>query len=162
MRVLWVPVTIRVSVRPIRGQFHSLTLSLRPKHFWVAPLVAGCVSPLVGITERVYAVDQCSGSVPGPSTARVSGVAGDSGPVQYDDPSLQVDVTALEAAEAASRPAQQAAQPAVKEPSRCTAREPPLDGGRTPNHAPEMGRQRTRPHLPRSEPCLMTAAFPDL
>ena len=84
--------------------------------FWVGPLVAGCCFALgYGITERVLTLQTISDDpVPEPFTPLA--FPGDSlqeirTRFSDDDPSLQVDVTAFEAAEAASRPA----QPAVKE-----------------------------------------------
>ena len=88
--------------------------------FWVGPLVAGCCFALgYGITERVLTL-QTNAQDPVPEAFTPLAFPGDSlqeirARFSDDDPSLQVDVTALEAAEAASRPAQQAAQPVVKE-----------------------------------------------
>ena len=84
--------------------------------FWLGPLVAGCCFALgYGITERVLTLQtNAEDSVPeafsplafpGDSLQEIRDRFGD------NDPSLQVDVTALEAAEAASRPA----KPAIKE-----------------------------------------------
>ena len=84
--------------------------------FWVAPLVAGCCFALgYGITERVLTL-QTNAEDPVPEAFTPLTFPGDSlqeirTRFSEDDSSLQVDVTALEAAEAASRPA----QPAVKE-----------------------------------------------
>ena len=84
--------------------------------FWVGPLVAGCCFALgYGITERVLTL-QTNAEDPAPEAFTPLAFPGDSlqeirTRFSYDDSSLQVDVTALEAAEAASRPA----QPAVKE-----------------------------------------------
>ena len=84
--------------------------------FWVAPLVAGCCFALgYGITERVLTL-QTNAEDPVPEAFTPLAFPGDSlqeirDRFSDDDSSLQVDVTALEAAEAASRPA----QPAVKE-----------------------------------------------
>ena len=84
--------------------------------FWVGPLVAGCCFSLgYGITERVLTL-QTNYEVPVPEAFTPLTFPGDSlqeirDRFSDDDPSLQVDVTALEAAEAASRPA----QPAVRE-----------------------------------------------
>ena len=84
--------------------------------FWLGPLVAGCCFALgYGITERVLTL-QTSNEVPVPETFTPLAFPGESlqeirDRFSDDDPSLQVDVTALKAAEAASRQA----QPAVKE-----------------------------------------------
>ena len=84
--------------------------------FWVGPLVAGCCFALgYGITERVLTL-QPNAEDPVPEAFTPLAFPGDSlqeirTRFSDDDSSLQVDVTALEAAEAASRPA----QPAVKE-----------------------------------------------
>ena len=84
--------------------------------FWVGPLVAGCCFALgYGITERVLTL-QTNAEDPVPEAFTPLAFPGDSlqeirARFSDDDSSLQVDVTALEAAEAASRPA----QPAVKE-----------------------------------------------
>ena len=84
--------------------------------FWLGPLVAGCCFALgYGITERVLTL-QTNAEDPVPEAFTPLAFPGDSlqeirARFSDDDSSLQVDVTALEAAEAASRPA----QPAVKE-----------------------------------------------
>ena len=84
--------------------------------FWLGPLVAGCCFALgYGITERVLTL-QTNAEDPAPEAFTPLAFPGDSlqeirTRFSDDDSSLQVDVTALEAAEAASRPA----QPAVKE-----------------------------------------------
>ncbi len=84
--------------------------------FWVGPLVAGCCFALgYGIAERVLTL-QTNAQEPVPEAFTPLAFPGDSlqeirTRFSDDDSSLQVDVTALEAAEAASRPA----QPAVKE-----------------------------------------------
>ena len=84
--------------------------------FWVGPLVAGCCFALgYGITERVL-TPQTNAEDPVPEAFTPLSFPGDSlqeirTRFSDDDSSLQVDVTALEAAEAASRPA----KPAVKE-----------------------------------------------
>ena len=86
--------------------------------FWVGPLVAGCCFALgYGITERVLTL-QTNAEDPVPEAFTPLAFPGDSlqeirARFSDDDSSLQVDVTALEAAEAASRPAQ--VKPAVKE-----------------------------------------------
>ena len=84
--------------------------------FWLGPLVAGCCFALgYGITERVLTL-QTNAEDPASEAFTPLAFPGDSlqeirTRFSDDDSSLQVDVTALEAAEAASRPA----QPAVKE-----------------------------------------------
>ena len=84
--------------------------------FWVGSLVAGCCFALgYGITERVLML-QTNAEEPVPEAFTPLAFPGDSlqeirARFSDDASSLQVDVTALEAAEAASRPA----QPAVKE-----------------------------------------------
>ena len=84
--------------------------------FWVGPLVAGCCFALgYGITERVLTL-QTNAEDPVPEAFTPLAFPGDSlqeirARFSDDDPSLQVDVTALEAAEAASRPV----KPVVKE-----------------------------------------------
>ena len=88
--------------------------------FWLGPLVAGCCFALgYGITERVLTL-QTNAQDPVPEAFTPLAFPGDSlqeirARFSDDDPSLQVDVSALEAAEAASRPAQPAAKPMVKE-----------------------------------------------
>ena len=88
--------------------------------FWVGPLVAGCCFALgYGITERVLTL-QTNAQDPVPEAFTPLAFPGDSlqeirARFSDEDPSLQVDVSALEAAEAASRPAQPAVKPAVKE-----------------------------------------------
>ena len=88
--------------------------------FWVGPLVAGCCFALgYGITERVLTL-QTNAQDPVPEAFTPLAFPGDSlqeirARFSDEDPSLQVDVSALEAAEAPSRPAQPAAKPAVKE-----------------------------------------------
>ena len=84
--------------------------------FWVGPLVAGCCFALgYGITERVLTL-QTNAQDPVPEAFTPLAFPGESlqeirARFSDDDPSLHVDVKALEAAEAASRPA----NPAVKE-----------------------------------------------
>ena len=88
--------------------------------FWVGPLVAGCCFALgYGITERVLTL-QTNAQDPVPEAFTPLAFPGDSlqeirARFSDEDPSLQVDVSALEAAAAASRPAQPAAKPMVKE-----------------------------------------------
>ena len=85
--------------------------------FWVGPLVAGCCFALgYGITERVLTL-QTNAQDPVPEAFTPLAFPGDSlqeirARFSDEDPSLQVDVSALEAA---SRPAQPAAKPVVKE-----------------------------------------------
>ena len=85
--------------------------------FWVGPLVAGCCFALgYGIAERVLTL-QTNAQDPVPEAFTPLAFPGDSlqeirARFSDEDPSLQVDVSALEAA---SRPAQPAAKPAVKE-----------------------------------------------
>ena len=84
--------------------------------FWVGPLVSGCCFALgYGITERVLTL-QTNVQAPVPEAFTPLAFPGDSlqeirARFSDDDPSLQVDISALEAAEAASRPV----KPAVKE-----------------------------------------------
>ena len=112
--------------------------------FWVGPLVAGCCFALgYGITERVLTL-QTNAEDPVPEAFTPLAFPGDSlqeirARFSDDDSSLQVDVTALEAAEAASRPA----QPAVKEtpkPAVALQTPEPRSGqpppGRTPKPLP--------------------------
>ena len=88
--------------------------------FWVGPLVAGCCFALgYGIAERVLTL-QTNAQDPVPEAFTPLAFPGDSlqeirARFSDEDPSLQVDVSALEAAAAASRPAQPAAKPMVKE-----------------------------------------------
>ena len=85
--------------------------------FWVGPLVAGCCFALgYGIAERVLML-QTNAQDPVPEAFTPLAFPGDSlqeirARFSDEDPSLQVDVSALEAA---SRPAQPAAKPVVKE-----------------------------------------------
>ena len=84
--------------------------------FWVGPLVAGCCFALgYGITHRVLTL-QANAQDPLPESFTSLAFPGDSlqeirARFSDDDAALQVDVTALEATEATSRPA----KPAVKE-----------------------------------------------
>ena len=83
--------------------------------FWVGPLVAGCCFALgYGITERVLTL-QTNAEDPIPEAFTPLAFPGDSlqeirARFSDEDAALQVDVTALEAVEAASRPA----KPVVK------------------------------------------------
>ena len=85
--------------------------------FWLGPLVSGCCFALgYGITERVLTL-QTNAEDPVPEAFTPLAFPGDSlqeirARFSDEDPSLQVDVSALEAA---SRPAQPAAKPVVKE-----------------------------------------------
>ena len=85
--------------------------------FWVGPLVAGCCFALgYGIAERVLTL-QTNAQDPVPEAFIPLAFPGDSlqeirARFSDEDPSLQVDVSALEAA---SRPAQPAAKPVVQE-----------------------------------------------
>ena len=94
--------------------------------FWLGPLVAGCCFALgYGITERVLTL-QNNAEDPAPEAFTPLAFPGDSlqeirTRFSDDDSSLQVDVTALEAAEAASRPAQPAVALQTPEPSVWTA-----------------------------------------
>ena len=87
--------------------------------FWVGPLVAGCCFALgYGITERVLTL-QTNAQDPVPEAFTPLAFPGDSlqeirARFSDEDPSLQVDVSALEAAEAATRPAQPAAKETPK------------------------------------------------
>ncbi len=88
--------------------------------FWVGPLVAVCCFALgYGITERMLTL-QTNDEDPVPEAFTPLAFPGDSlqeirTRFSYDDSSLQVDVTDLEADEAASRPDRPAVKPAVKE-----------------------------------------------
>ena len=83
--------------------------------FWVGPLVAGCCFALgFGIAERVLTLET-NAEEPVPESFTPLAFPGDSlqeirDRFSDDNPSQEDDVTALEAAEAASRPA----KPAVK------------------------------------------------
>ena len=83
--------------------------------FWITPFVVGCCFALgYGITERVLTL-QTNAEDPGPEAFTPLAFPGDSlqeirTRFSDDDSSLQVDVTALETAENARRPA----KPAVK------------------------------------------------
>ena len=99
--------------------------------FWVGPLVAGCCFALgYGITERVLTL-QTNAEDPVPEAFTPLAFPGDSlremrARFSEDDSSLQVDVTALEAAEAASRPAQPAVKETPKPAVALQASEPPV------------------------------------
>jgi hypothetical protein len=99
--------------------------------FWVGPLVAGCCFALgYGITERVLTL-QTNVEDPVPEAFTPLAFPGDSlqeirARFSDDDSSLQVDVTALEAAEAASRPAQPAVKETLKPAVALQTPEPPV------------------------------------
>ena len=99
--------------------------------FWVGPLVAGCCFALgYGITERVLTL-QTNAEDPVPEAFTPLAFPGDSlqeirARFSDDDSSLQVDVTALEAAEAASRPAKPAVKETPKPPVALQTPEPPV------------------------------------
>ena len=86
--------------------------------FWVGPLVAGCCFSFgYGIAERVLTL-QTNAQDPVPEAFTPLAFPGDSlqeirARFGDDNASLQVDVTALEAAEAVSRPAKETPEPAV-------------------------------------------------
>ena len=99
--------------------------------FWVGPLVAGCCFALgYGITERVLTL-QTNAEDPVPEAFTPLAFPGDSlqeirARFSDDDSSLQVDVTALEAAEAAGRPAKPAVKETPKPPVALQTPEPPV------------------------------------
>ncbi len=87
--------------------------------FWIGPLVAGCCFALgYGITDRLLTL-QSNAVDPVPQTFTPLVFPGDSlreirARFSDDDSALQVDVTALEAAEAASRPPKQEVKTTTK------------------------------------------------
>ena len=99
--------------------------------FWVGPLVAGCCFALgYGITERVMTL-QPNVDEPVPEAFTPLAFPGDSldelrTRFSDDDASLQVDVTALEAAEAASRPAKPEVKTTPKPDLALQTPEPPV------------------------------------
>ena len=99
--------------------------------FWVGPLVAGCCFALgYGITERVLTL-QTNAEDPVPEAFTPLAFPGDSlqeirSRFSDDDAELQVDVTALEAAEAASRPAKPVVKEAIKPDLALQTPEPPV------------------------------------
>ena len=103
--------------------------------FWLGSLVAGCCFALgYGITERVLTL-QTNAEDPVPEAFTPLAFPGDSlqeirARFSDDDSSLQVDVTALEAAEAASRPAQPAVKRRPNPMWRCRRPNPRVDGPR--------------------------------
>ena len=136
--------------------------------FWVGPLVAGCCFALgYGITERVLTL-QTNAQDPVPQAFKPLAFPGDSLQEIRDrfgdnDPSLQVDVTALEAAEAASRPAKPAIKETPKPDLALQTPEPPVwtaPAWSDPKPSPPSLRKTTDPppHQPRSlHLSLMTA-----
>ena len=113
--------------------------------FWIGPLVAGCCFALgYGITERVLTL-QTNAVDPVPQNFSPLAFPGDSlreirARFSDDDAALQVDVTALEAAEAASRPPKPEVKTTTK-PDVALQTENPRSGrrlsGLTPNHRPD-------------------------
>ena len=99
--------------------------------FWMGPLVAGCCFALgYGITERVLTL-QTNAEDPVPEAFTPRAFPGDSlqeirSRFSDDDAELQVDVTALEAAEAASRPAKPVVKEAIKPDLALQTPEPPV------------------------------------
>ena len=99
--------------------------------FWVKPIAAGCCFALgYGITERVLTF-QTNAQDPVPEAFIPLEFPGDSlqeirDRFSDDDPSLQVDVTALEAAEAASRPVKLAVEETPKPDLALQTPEPPV------------------------------------
>ena len=99
--------------------------------FWVGPLVAGCCFALgYGITERVLTL-QTNAEDPVPEAFTPLAFPGDSlqeirSRFSDDDADLQVDVTALEAAEAASRLAKPVVKEAIKPDLALQTPEPPV------------------------------------
>ena len=99
--------------------------------FWLGPLVAGCCFALgYGITERVLTL-QSNGEAPFPEAFKPLAFPGDSlqeirSRFSDDDSSLQVDVKALEAAEAASRPVKPAVEETPKPDVALQTPEPPV------------------------------------
>ena len=99
--------------------------------FWVGPLVVGCCFALgYGITERVLML-QTNAEEPIPEAFTPLAFPGDSlqeirARFSDDDSSLQVDVTALEASEAASRPVKPSVKETPKPAVALQAPEPPV------------------------------------
>ena len=99
--------------------------------FWVGPLVAGCCFALgYGITERVMTL-QTHAEDPVPQAFTPLEFPGNSlqeirARFSDDDAALQVDVTALEAAEAASRQDQPALKETNKPPLALQTPKPPV------------------------------------
>ena len=99
--------------------------------FWMGPLVAGCCFALgYGITERVLTL-QTNAEDPVPEAFTPLAFPGDSlqeirSRFSDDDAELQVDFTALEAAEAASRPVKPVVKDAIKPDLALQTPEPPV------------------------------------
>ena len=99
--------------------------------FWVGPLVAGCCFALgYGITERVLTL-QTNAEDPIPEAFTPLAFPGDSlqeirARFSDEDAARQVDVTALEAAEAASRPAKPVVKETIKPDLALQTPEPPV------------------------------------
>ena len=99
--------------------------------FWVGPLVAGCCFALgYGIAERVLTL-QTNAEDPVPEAFTPLAFPGDSlqeirSRFSDEDAALQVDVTALEAAEAASRPAKPVVKETIKPDLALQTPEPPV------------------------------------
>ena len=99
--------------------------------FWVGPLVAGCCFALgYGITERVLTL-QTNAEDPVSEAFTPLAFPGDSlqeirARFSDEDAALQVDVTALEAAEAASRPAKPVVKETIKPDLALQTPEPPV------------------------------------
>ena len=97
---------------------------------WVGPLVAGCCFALgYGITHRVLTL-QTNALDPAPEAFTPLAFPGDSlkeirSRFSDDDASLQVDVAAIEAAEAASRPPKPVAKTMIKPDLALQAPQPP-------------------------------------
>ena len=100
--------------------------------FWVGPLVAGCCFALgYGITERVLTLQTKAEDPVVPEAFTPLAFPGDSleeirTRFSDDDSSLQVDVTALEAADAASRPAKPAVKTTTKPDLALQTPQPPV------------------------------------
>ncbi|MCB4400408.1 hypothetical protein [Synechococcus sp. MU1625] len=99
--------------------------------FWVGPLVAGCCFALgYGITDRVLTL-QTNSEDPAPQAFAPLAFPGDSlqeirARFSDGDADLQVDVTALEAADAASRPAKPAVKTTIKPDLALQTPQPPV------------------------------------
>ena len=99
--------------------------------FWVGPLVAGCCFALgYGITDRVLTL-QTNAEDPAPQAFAPLAFPGDSlqeirARFSDGDADLQVDVTALEAADAASRPAKPAVKTTIKPDLALQTPQPPV------------------------------------
>ena len=99
--------------------------------FWLGPLVAGCCFALgYGITDRVMTL-QTNAEDPDPQAFTQLAFPGDSlqeirARFSDDNAPLQVDVTALEAAEAASRPPKPVVKTTTKPDLALQTPEPPV------------------------------------